>query len=124
VRADERAALGAFHALADEAGCSAVNAVGILNKADQIGAVDDPLGAASALAASHATALRAELAGVVPLVGLWAETAACGMLSEVDAATLRALANLDPALRCRLTASAATFLAIDVPASAGGNESA
>jgi GTPase SAR1 family protein len=38
VRADERAALGAFHALADEAGCSAVNAVGILNKADQIGA--------------------------------------------------------------------------------------
>ncbi|MDQ4144541.1 MAG: 50S ribosome-binding GTPase [Actinomycetota bacterium] len=94
VKDDDLKILRAFRSLSGGINNSAVNAVGILNKADLVGSRGDPVKAARHLAARHAQSLRGEAATVVPLVGLLAETVASGGLRESDAAYLLTLAQL------------------------------
>lgn len=118
VRADEADALSAFHALSAPGTGNPVNAVAVLNKADQVvsgpaGDPDggtDPMTAARGLADRAARALRHQVSDVLPLVGIVAEAAETGRFTEADAATLRQLAALDPEQRAVLFYSADLFL--------------
>jgi hypothetical protein len=72
---------------------SALTTLGVLTKADQIGGSDDPWLAAGRLAQRHSERLSADVAAVVPVLGLLAETAETFALTEADAAALVELAG-------------------------------
>jgi len=100
---DDRRALAAFRELSDQTGSSAATCVGVLGRADEVDADGaqrtsalDPLAPAARLAEERASALRGLVDGVVPVVGLWAETARAGALTEADAGALESLTR-DPA---------------------------
>lgn len=124
-RADDAEALSMFHALSTPRASSPVNAVAVLNKADQIvagtgdGSVPaaDPMTVAGDLAATAARALRHRVSDVLPLVGLIAEATGTGQFTESDADALRRIAALEPPHRDLLFFSADLFLRpeIDVP---------
>lgn len=117
-RADDVDALSIFHAHTTPRSSNPINALALLNKADQIVAADapgdDPWPAARELAAAQADALRRRVRGVVPLVGLIAETARTGLFTETDAGGLRAIAALDETERSMLFYSADFFVQADV----------
>jgi hypothetical protein len=96
-----------------------MNAVGLLNKADQI-AAPDPIAAARELAAAQARALRHRVSDVLPLAGLVAEATETGLFTESDAEVLRQLARLEPAGRELLFYSADLFVRPEVPVPVGG----
>ena len=76
---------------------SAANAVGLLSKADQLGdGTQDPWGVALELAGIYAGKFRDEVAAVVPVIGLVAETAETATLSETDTRQLGELAAMEP----------------------------
>lgn len=114
VGAEEVDVLTGFRAMTGGLSGSAVNAVGVLNKADLVGG-DDPWAAASALAEGYARELRGALATVVPLIGLLAETADTGIMSEALASALRRLAELPEPRRRALLLSADRFLSAEAP---------
>jgi hypothetical protein len=103
--ADEASTLEDLRALFTSLGASAVNTVGLLSKADKL-AGDGP----GAIAAAYADRLRGSVATVVPVVGLLAETANCGVLTDASVSALRSLAMLDDTTRMRLTLSADRFV--------------
>lgn len=76
---------------------SALNAVGVVTRLDEVAGNDatdsasDVLTAAAASVAAVRAALGTSVADVVPTVGLWAETATCGLLREHDVRALAAM---------------------------------
>jgi hypothetical protein len=117
-RADDADVLSIFRAYTTPQASSPINALGVLNKADQVvpGPADkDEWSAASALAGSQADALRHQLWAVLPLVGIVAEATETGHFTQADADALRALAALDPAERELLFFSTDLFVRPEVP---------
>lgn len=74
---------------------SAVNAIGVLTKADQLGDGRDPWPTAVELALRQADRIADQVATVVPVIGLLAETANTAALTERDAGYLEKLSELD-----------------------------
>jgi hypothetical protein len=111
--ADEQL-LRAFHDLFTGEGLSAVNVVGVLSKVDTLaGDATDPMQVGNALATRFAARLRAEVASVVPVIGLLAETAATDAFSEREANALRTLAAVPADRREELLLSADWFVESD-----------
>jgi predicted GTPase len=111
VMEDDLEALALFQA-ADTGGrrATASNVVGVLSRADQLGdGTVDSWELAAELAAGYAQRLRSQMATVVPLMGLLAETAETAALTELDARQLAALAAMDPDEFERLLWSADRF---------------
>jgi GTPase Era involved in 16S rRNA processing len=117
VMEDELAALQLFRTGSQmEASQSAANAVGVLSKADQLGdGTSDPWGIALELAGRYADKFRDDVATVVPVVGLVAETSETAALTETDAAQVAALAGMEEKAFDRLTLSADRFVTAEAP---------
>jgi hypothetical protein len=102
-----------------------VNVIAVLNKADTIapesvgGADGDLWRAAELLAQRQATTLRPRVAGVLPVIGLLAESAETGRFTSADADALRALAVLDGDTWSTMSISADLFTTWEVPVPAG-----
>lgn len=94
---------------------SAANAVGVLSRADQLGDGSDPWGVALELAGHFAGVLRNEVATVVPVIGLLAETAETAALTEMDAKHLATLAAMDERGFGRLLWTTDRFVTADAP---------
>lgn len=110
-RQDDAELLGEFRSLVGGSTTSPVNAVGVLSKADKVGGDDeDPWPCALTLADRCAASLHNVLGGVLPLIGLMAETAEAAVLSERDAGHLRTLAGLDDVHREVMLLSTDRFL--------------
>jgi hypothetical protein len=101
-RSDELDFLREFRDSSGELGASAVNAVGVLSQADLFGSGpwsgEDPLALARSRAAALAAARAAEVTTVVPVSGLFAETARTGRVREQDARVLAATVDADPTM--------------------------
>jgi hypothetical protein len=94
----------------------ASSAVGVLSKADQLGdGSTDPWGVALELADRYADKFRDDVATVVPVVGLIAETSETAGLTETDATHIAALASMEEKTFDRLTWSADRFVRADAP---------
>jgi GTPase Era involved in 16S rRNA processing len=92
---------------------SAVNAIGVLTKADRVSSDGDPWEKAVRLASAQAERIRDHVATVVPVIGLLAETANTAALTEIDVAHLHELAALDAGERRRMLISGKRFLAAE-----------
>lgn len=117
-RADDADALAIFKAYSTPQASSPINALGVLNKADQLvpgPGVADEWAAATTLASSQAQALRQHIWDVLPLVGIVAEATETGHFTQADADALRQLAALDPAEREMLFFSTDLFVRLDLP---------
>ncbi len=114
-REDDATILEGFRGLVGGISASAANAVGVLSKADKVGGSGDPLTRAGELAARYAADLQSVVATVVPVVGLFAETAEAAVFTEADAAALRGLAGLDATRRELLLLSADRFTRSECP---------
>ena len=112
VKADDAGTLEAFHRLSAGTGASALNAIGVLNKADLFGGAD-PWAVATELSAQHARHLAGHVSMVLPLAGLIAESAATGAVTEADAADLARLADSDPQTQGRSLLSGDRFMTTD-----------
>lgn len=125
VRADDRQALAAFTAATANRAAGPVNAIAVLNKADTVapesvtGADGDTWLAASRLAESQAAALRPKVAGVLPVIGLLAESAESDGFTAADADALRQLSELDDATLDTMLVSADIFASWDCDIPAG-----
>lgn len=113
-RADDVDTLSIFRAYTTPKASSPVNAIAVLNKADQVVA-DDPIAAAADLARAQAEKLHRRVSDVYPLVGLIAEATETGLFTEADAGTLRQIAALDPGSRTLLFLSTDLFLRPEIP---------
>lgn len=115
VRADDEQALAAFAAATAGRDAGPLNVIAVLNKADTIapesvpGADGDVWRAAELLAARQAGTLRPRVAGVLPVIGLLAESAETGRFSSADADALRELAALPEADWAPMVAAADLF---------------
>jgi hypothetical protein len=120
VMEDELEALQLFKAgTGNDPSQSAANAVGVLSKADQLGdGSRDPWGVALELADRYADKFREEVATVVPVVGLVAETSETAALTESDATQIAVLAAMEPKAFDRLLWSADRFVSADAPVDA------
>jgi 50S ribosome-binding GTPase len=116
---DELQALQMFrNATPGDGDTSAANAVGLLSKADQLGdGTQDPWGVALELAGIYSGKFRDEVAAVVPVIGLVAETAETATLSEADTRLLGELASMEAKSFERLLWSADRFVSADAPIS-------
>jgi energy-coupling factor transporter ATP-binding protein EcfA2 len=115
---DDVAILQAFRDLLGGLRTTSVNAIGALNKIDRIaGGQVDALEIGRERAASLTKVLRGLLAGVVPIVGLVAETTETGALSDADVRTVRELARMDDGERALLVMSAERFTSRPAPVS-------
>lgn len=125
VRADDQHALASFTAATASREAGPVNALAVLNKADTIepGSVQGSGGevwtAATMLAETQADLLKPRVAGVLPVIGLLAETAESGGFSSADSDALRELAQLDAATRETLLLSADLFTSWECEVPAG-----
>ena len=114
--AEDQEALRAFRArFSATERASAVNAIGVLTKADKSGETADPWANAVRRAEQLSGELGALVSAVVPVIGLLAETANTGTVSEEDAAALRWLAALPAEQRERLAGDAGALVGADVP---------
>ncbi len=114
VRTTDLEVLRQFRTLSTGAGNDAAAALGVLNKIDLLDG-PDPMGTGRRIAARHAEALRGEVATVIPYIGLYAEIARCGLLTESDARALEELAGLGIDERERLLSSQASFRSVPAP---------
>jgi hypothetical protein len=118
VRDDDVAALEAFRSVSARLASNPINSVGPFNKADKlVEAPADPWPVAERLAGDQAQTLRRVVSGVVPVVGLLAETTEAGRLTAADCEALRALAGLSVAERTLLLASVDLFVSRPAPVS-------
>jgi hypothetical protein len=121
VRADDQQALAAFAAATASREAGPVNVIAVLNKVDTIvpesvpGAAGDVWRAAELLAGRQAESLRPRVAGVLPVIGLLAESAETGAFTAADAEALRALAGLDDATWETMAMSADLFTTWEAP---------
>lgn len=95
---DEQDILRQFRAFSLGLGSAPANAVAVLAKADEVSMEEDPMPTAIELARRHGRRLGRELAAVLPVVGLLAESAEA-RFDEDDAAAIRALSALGPDAR-------------------------
>lgn len=121
IRADDADALNAFRRSSSGQTSSPINALAILNKADQVQA-DEPMAAAAELAREHSYTLRHSVSQVLPLVGLMAESARTGNFTEADAQVLREIAALDEPIRQMLFLSTDFFVRPEIPVDVEGRE--
>ncbi|MBT8226350.1 MAG: dynamin family protein [Dactylosporangium sp.] len=118
VRDDDIQALEAFRSISARLSSNPINSVGLFNKVDKLApGGGDPWPVATPLANSQATVLRRVLSGVVPVVGLLAETTEAGRLTAADCEALRHLAALPDLDRTLLLASVDLFTTRDCPVS-------
>ncbi len=114
---DEVGFLRSFAAATGTLGASAVNAIGILSHADSFGSgaygEEDPMDSAASAAVRLAADRQGDLADVVPVAGLLAETGRTGQLSERAVAALGRLAPVDDT-RLRLWERLSPHHAVDV----------
>jgi hypothetical protein len=108
---DEMQALRLFRAgEGDSRAGSAANAVGVLSRADQLGdGSQDSWQVAMELAGHYAGIYRDDVATVVPVIGLVAETAETATLIESDMKHLATLAVMEPKALARMLWSADRF---------------
>lgn len=120
VREDDIEALESFRAISARLSSNPINSLGLFNKVDKLGGGADPWPIAGPLAQSQAQVLRRQVADVVPVVGLLAETTEAGRLTNADAQVLRELAALPSVERAVLLASVDLFTSREcsVPAEA------
>ena len=98
VQRDDSAFLDSFHRLFNGLAATPVSTVAVLNKVDQLDEdALDPVAAAAGRCLSLGRSLQTLVATVVPLVGLLAETAEAGALTQSDLEHLRVAASQDPA---------------------------
>jgi hypothetical protein len=117
--ADELETLQMFQA----PGATAASAVGVLSRADQLGdGSRDSWDVAVELAGKYAGTFRNEVAAVVPVIGLIAETAEAAMLTEPDAQQLARLVALEPKELARMLWSADRFTTSDAPVASEARE--
>jgi hypothetical protein len=96
---------------------SGLNTIGVLSRIDRLSADDvDPWPPARQLAERLHEQLRDTVSTVVPVIGLLAETVACGSLTEADAAAVRTMADLTAAQRDDVLGDAAALLTSPVVA--------
>ncbi|MFF5229369.1 dynamin family protein [Dactylosporangium sp. NPDC000521] len=108
-------ALAAFRGGAGGAGMCAVNAIGVLSRIDQLGDGEgDPWPVARRIAARYHQRLTTQVAEVIPIVGLLAQTALGETFTEDDTQLLRRLVPLSEADRDELLFSPDDFRAGDV----------
>ena len=110
---NDREALKSLRSTATDAGVTAINAIGVLSRIDQLGqGVGDPWPEARRQAAryGHSPGFTALLGEVVPVLGLLAETAAGSRFTEADMLPLRALAAADQGVLDDALYSADDFL--------------
>ncbi|HSZ47074.1 MAG TPA: dynamin family protein [Streptosporangiaceae bacterium] len=107
-RDDEREILSQFRGVSLGLNAAPSNAVGLLAKADEVNA-DNPWTAATELAAWQARHLRHDIATVLPVIGLLAETVET-QFGEDDADAVRLLASLGPDAREEMLYSGDYFL--------------
>lgn len=125
VRADDRQALAAFTAATANRAAGPVNAIAVLNKADTVtpesvtGSDGDTWRAAALLAETQAAALRPKVAGVLPVIGLLAESAESDGFTAADADALRRLSELDDATLDTMLVSTDIFASWDCDIPAG-----
>jgi GTPase SAR1 family protein len=121
VRADDQQALAAFAAATASREAGPVNVIAVLNKVDTIapesvaGADGDVWRAAELLAERQAATLKPMVAGVLPVIGLLAESAETGAFTSADADVLRALAELDADTWATMSISADLFTTWEAP---------
>jgi hypothetical protein len=115
-RDDDMEALRRFRDGGGGAQRTAVNAIGLLTKADLVGGGGPGAWeAAGKLATRYSQRFREDMAVVVPVVGLVAETTGCARLTEDDATTVATLAALPAEDRARLLWSADRFVGLPAP---------
>ncbi|GIF62900.1 isoniazid inducible gene protein IniC [Asanoa ishikariensis] len=111
VRDDDVAALEAFRSVSARLASNPINSVGLFNKADKlVDGAADPWPVAERLADDQGKALRRVVSGVVPVVGLLAETTEAGRLTAADCEALRVLSGMPLADRTLLLASVDLFV--------------
>jgi hypothetical protein len=121
VRADDQQALAGFAAATAGREAGPVNVIAVLNKADMIvaesvsGAGGDLWRAAELLAQRQSVTLRPRVAGVLPVIGLLAESAETGRFTSVDADALRSLAGLPEDTWSTMVMSADLFTTWEAP---------
>jgi hypothetical protein len=121
VREDDVQALESFRSISARLSSNPINSIGLFNKVDKLagtGSGGDPWPVAGPLATSQAQVLRRVVSGVVPVVGLLAETTEAGRLTAADCEALRQLAALPDIDRTVLLASVDLFTTRACPVSA------
>lgn len=94
VRADDVRALEAFRSSSARLASTPINALGVFGKVDTlVGGAGDPWPVAVPLARQQGALLARTVADVIPVVGLLAETARAGRLTDADTDALRRLAD-------------------------------
>jgi hypothetical protein len=102
---------------------SAANAVGVLSKADQLGdGTRDSWHVAVELATSYAGKFREDVATVVPVIGLIAETSETASLTETDVNQLVTLARMEEKAFGRLLWSTDRFVSAEAPVTSEARE--
>lgn len=94
---NDREALDGLKSTAKQAGISVVSTIGVLSRIDELGdGTGDPWPRAERVARHGAQQLAELVCGVVPVIGLLAETALGDAFTEADMVPLRSLASTDP----------------------------
>lgn len=94
LRSNETALLDEFHRLTGGLAPTSVNTLAVISRVDQVVDVGvDPIDAAAATCAALGRRLRTTASHVLPVVGLLAETAESGALTDADLALLAAMAS-------------------------------
>lgn len=119
VREDDIQALETFRSISARLSSNPINSIGLFNKIDKLApSGGDPWPVATPLAIGQSQVLRRVVSGVVPVVGLLAETTEAGRLTAADCEALRSLAALPDIDRTVLLASVDLFTTRDCPVSA------
>lgn len=122
VREDDIEALESFRSMSARLSSNPINSLGLFNKVDKLGGGGDPWPVAGPLSQAQAQVLRRQVADVVPVVGLLAETTEAGRLTGADCAGLRELAALPAVERAVLMASVDLFTSRECSVSAEQRE--
>ena len=94
LRSNEAVLLDEFHRITGGLAPTSVNTLAVVSRVDQVVDVGvDPIGAASATCAALGRQLRSTASHVLPIVGLLAETAESGALTDADLALLSTMAE-------------------------------
>ena len=112
---DDTDFLRSFQRLFGTLSSSPFSTITVLNKVDQINQESgDPVGDAGDLCDRLSRQLRSTVAGVIPLVGLLAETSQTGALTQADIDGLRRAATADPSAVARALMSVDRYVRSDV----------
>ncbi|HRA84112.1 MAG TPA: dynamin family protein [Ilumatobacteraceae bacterium] len=98
LRQSDADALRGFSKLFGGSTLSSASSVAVLSKVDRLAKGGDPMLAAAPIAGRVAAELRGVVSGVIPVIGLLAETAQAAVFTEADALALAAVAAVDDPL--------------------------